>query len=163
ARRSPLRDGARLLAGAGGGADHARRTRRAGEGARAGRRLGLGGRHRGRGRARSRRGRRRRGRRRGGGGETRAGRAGGSPRRGGGDSPLSGAGTYADGAAGAVSTTGHGEGMIRVGAARVAAIRMGEGRPAEDAVRSVIEELGARVGSMGGVIAIDRDGRWGWS
>src|SRR5437773_3962508 len=31
-----------------------------------------------------------------------------------GDSPLIGAGTYADDEAGAVSTTGHGEGMIRI-------------------------------------------------
>jgi beta-aspartyl-peptidase (threonine type) len=80
-----------------------------------------------------------------------------------GDSPLIGAGTYADDTAGAVSTTGHGEGMIRVGAARVATIRMGEGKAAEDAVRFAIEELAARVGSTGGAIGVDRSGRWGWS
>jgi beta-aspartyl-peptidase (threonine type) len=80
-----------------------------------------------------------------------------------GDSPLIGAGTYADDGEGAVSTTGHGEGMIRVSAARVAAMKMGAGANAEEASRSVIEALGARVGATGGLIAVDREGRWGWA
>jgi L-asparaginase / beta-aspartyl-peptidase len=80
-----------------------------------------------------------------------------------GDSPLIGAGTYADDTAGAVSTTGHGEGMIRLGAARLAAFAMGNGTPAEEAAHHVVEALAARVGATGGVIGIDREGRWGWS
>jgi beta-aspartyl-peptidase (threonine type) len=80
-----------------------------------------------------------------------------------GDSPLIGAGTYADDTEGAVSTTGHGEGMIRLGAARLAALAMGRGSSAEDAVRATIEALRSRVGASGGAIGIDRGGRWGWS
>ena len=80
-----------------------------------------------------------------------------------GDSPLIGAGTYADDGAGAVSTTGHGEGMIRLGAARLAAFAMGSGVPAEEAARSTVAALRARVGATGGAITVDRDGRWGWA
>jgi beta-aspartyl-peptidase (threonine type) len=80
-----------------------------------------------------------------------------------GDSPLIGAGTYADDGAGAVSTTGHGEGMIRLGAARLAALRMAGGASAEAAVRAALEELSARIGVSGGAIAVDREGRWGWA
>ena len=80
-----------------------------------------------------------------------------------GDSPLIGAGTYADDAAGAVSTTGNGEGIIRVGAARLAAFAMGNGSSAEAGVRLAIEAVLTRVGVTGGAIAVDRDRRWGWS
>jgi beta-aspartyl-peptidase (threonine type) len=80
-----------------------------------------------------------------------------------GDSPIVGAGTYADDGAGAVSATGNGEGMIRVGAARLAAFRMGRGARAEEAVREAIEALGTRVGVTGGMIAVDREGEWGWA
>ncbi len=80
-----------------------------------------------------------------------------------GDSPLIGAGTYADDAAGAISTTGHGEGMIRMGTARVAALTMAGDTPAEDALRAAIEALRARVGATGGAIGIDHRGRWGWA
>lgn len=78
-----------------------------------------------------------------------------------GDSPLIGAGTYADDEAGAVSTTGHGEGMIRLGVARLAAIAMGEGKSAEEAARAVMTRLLERLGSTGGVITVDRRGRFG--
>jgi len=80
-----------------------------------------------------------------------------------GDSPLIGAGTYADDGEGAVSTTGHGEGMIRISAARLTALRMGGGATAEEATRSMIELLAARLGVTGGAIAVDREGRWGWA
>ncbi|MFT3770888.1 MAG: isoaspartyl peptidase/L-asparaginase [Minicystis sp.] len=80
-----------------------------------------------------------------------------------GDSPLIGAGTYADDGAGAVSTTGHGEGMIRLGVARLSTARMAAGASAEQAVRAAIEELSARVAATGGAIAVDREGRWGWA
>jgi beta-aspartyl-peptidase (threonine type) len=80
-----------------------------------------------------------------------------------GDSPLIGAGTYADDGAGAVSTTGHGEGMIRIGAARLASFAMASGASAEAAARAALEALEAKVGATGGLIAIDREGRWGWA
>jgi beta-aspartyl-peptidase (threonine type) len=80
-----------------------------------------------------------------------------------GDSPLIGAGTYADDGAGAVSTTGNGEGMIRVGAARLAAFAMEAGAAAERAACAAIDAVGARAGVTGGAICVDRSGRWGWA
>jgi beta-aspartyl-peptidase (threonine type) len=80
-----------------------------------------------------------------------------------GDTPIIGAGTYADDACGCVSTTGYGEAMIRLGTARLVAVRMADGLPAVEAVRRAIDELGHRMHAEGGAIAIDREGRWGWA
>ncbi|UQA58123.1 isoaspartyl peptidase/L-asparaginase [Polyangium aurulentum] len=80
-----------------------------------------------------------------------------------GDSPLIGAGTYADDEAGAVSTTGHGEGMIRLCVARSAVEAMRARVSADEALRRTIEHLRERVGSVGGAIAIDRNGRYGFA
>lgn len=76
-----------------------------------------------------------------------------------GDSPIIGAGTYADNRSCAVSATGHGEVFIRVGVAHdiSARVRYG-GRDLARAVREVVlEELPALHGE-GGVIAICRQG-----
>jgi beta-aspartyl-peptidase (threonine type) len=76
-----------------------------------------------------------------------------------GDSPIIGAGTYADDRSCAVSATGHGEVFIRAAVAHdiCSRIRFG-GRTLSDAVREVVlEELPALHGE-GGVIAIDRRG-----
>jgi L-asparaginase / beta-aspartyl-peptidase len=78
-----------------------------------------------------------------------------------GDSPIVGAGTYADDEAGAVSTTGNGEGMMRLLTASHAAERMRAGETAEDAVRAAIERLWRRLAKTGGAIAIDRERRFG--
>lgn len=78
-----------------------------------------------------------------------------------GDSPLIGSGTYADDGAGAVSTTGHGEGMIRLCIAHVIADLMREGATPERATRTAIQRLHARLGFTGGAIAVDRSGRFG--
>ena len=78
-----------------------------------------------------------------------------------GDSPLIGAGTYADDEAGAVSTTGAGEQMIRLGVARLATELMRTGAPAEEAARTAITRLATRLASTGGLIAVDRTGRFG--
>jgi beta-aspartyl-peptidase (threonine type) len=75
-----------------------------------------------------------------------------------GDSPLIGAGTYADDRACAVSATGAGEFFIRVGAAKAIAERMrllGEGVQA--AAEAVVAEIGA-LGGDGGVIVAGADG-----
>jgi beta-aspartyl-peptidase (threonine type) len=75
-----------------------------------------------------------------------------------GDSPLIGAGTYADDRACAVSATGAGEFFIRVGAAKAIAERMrllGEGIQA--AADAVVAEIGA-LGGDGGVIVAGADG-----
>jgi L-asparaginase / beta-aspartyl-peptidase len=76
-----------------------------------------------------------------------------------GDSPIIGAGTYADDRSCAVSATGHGEVFIRAAVAHdiCARMRFG-GRKLSEAVREVVlEELTALHGE-GGVIAIDRSG-----
>ena len=80
-----------------------------------------------------------------------------------GDSALIGAGTYADDEAGAVSTTGHGEGMIRIAAAHTAAARMAAGESAEAAASAVLARLTAKIGTTGGLIAVDRARRWGFA
>jgi beta-aspartyl-peptidase (threonine type) len=77
-----------------------------------------------------------------------------------GDSPIIGAGTYADDRSCAVSATGHGEIFIRAAVAHDIGARMRYGqKDLGTAVREVVHgELIALKGE-GGVIAIDRDGR----
>ncbi len=75
-----------------------------------------------------------------------------------GDTPIVGAGTYADNATCAVSATGHGEFFIRYAAAfAIAAHLRCASQSLDRAARGVIDELGAAGGS-GGVVAVDRDG-----
>src|SRR4029079_10129204 len=78
-----------------------------------------------------------------------------------GDSPIVGAGTYADDAAGAVSATGHGEGILRLSLGSRAAARTRRGPRAEEAARASVAALSERLGVTSGIIAIDREGRWG--
>ena len=75
-----------------------------------------------------------------------------------GDSPIIGAGTYADNDSCAVSATGHGEFFIRFGAAFEIAARLRHaGHNLARAARGVVDELG-RLGGSGGVVAVDRNG-----
>jgi L-asparaginase / beta-aspartyl-peptidase len=75
-----------------------------------------------------------------------------------GDSPIIGAGTYADNASCAVSATGHGEIFMRFGAAFEIAARMRHrGQTLAEAAREVVEGL-AKAGGSGGLVAVDRDG-----
>jgi beta-aspartyl-peptidase (threonine type) len=75
-----------------------------------------------------------------------------------GDTPIIGAGIYADNATCAVSATGHGELFIRHGAAFEIAARLRHAHQSlEEAARAVIDHLAA-VGGSGGVIAVDRGG-----
>lgn len=74
-----------------------------------------------------------------------------------GDSPLIGAGTWAD-ARVAVSCTGDGEAFIRVGVARWMAAQVAQGVSVESAARHALDEVGRLRGS-GGLIALDRGGR----
>ncbi|HEY0803012.1 MAG TPA: isoaspartyl peptidase/L-asparaginase, partial [Steroidobacteraceae bacterium] len=73
-----------------------------------------------------------------------------------GDSPIIGAGTYADDRSCAVSATGHGEIFIRAAVAHdiCARMRFG-GRNIATAVREVVHEELPALGGDGGVIAID--------
>jgi L-asparaginase / beta-aspartyl-peptidase len=76
-----------------------------------------------------------------------------------GDSPIIGAGTYADDRACAVSATGHGEIFIRAAVAHDIGARMRYGgRPLETAVREVVHGELVALGGEGGVIAIDPRG-----
>ena len=76
-----------------------------------------------------------------------------------GDSPIIGAGTYADDRSCAVSATGHGEMFIRAAVAHdiCARMRFG-GRTLGEAVRQVVFEELVKLGGEGGVIAIDPQG-----
>ena len=80
-----------------------------------------------------------------------------------GDTPLIGAGTYADDRAGAVSATGAGEYFIRSVAAHEICARMRMlGESARDAADQAIADIGA-LGGSGGVIFVNPAGDAGWS
>ena len=75
-----------------------------------------------------------------------------------GDTPVIGAGTYADNATGAVSCTGHGEYfMLGVTAYDVAARMKYNGLSVVEAAREAIAHLG-EIGGEGGLIAVDAIG-----
>jgi beta-aspartyl-peptidase (threonine type) len=80
-----------------------------------------------------------------------------------GDSPIAGAGTYADDRAGAVSATGQGEGILRVHLAGRIAFELGRGTDPESAARAGLATLRDRTAALGGVIVIDRLGRMAWA
>jgi beta-aspartyl-peptidase (threonine type) len=80
-----------------------------------------------------------------------------------GDSPVPGAGTYADDEAGAASATGGGEGILRVGLTRGVIEALRRGAPPEQASREAIAHLVSRVAGNGGVIVVDRTGRLAWA
>jgi L-asparaginase / beta-aspartyl-peptidase len=76
-----------------------------------------------------------------------------------GDSPIIGAGTYADDRSCAVSATGHGEVFIRAAVAHdiCSRIRFG-GRTLGEAAREVVFQELAALRGEGGIIGIDRQG-----
>src|ERR1700733_8361086 len=76
-----------------------------------------------------------------------------------GDSPIIGAGTYADDRSCAVSATGHGEVFIRAAVAHDICSRMRfGGRTLSAAVREVVQGELIQLQGEGGVVAIDRNG-----
>lgn len=76
-----------------------------------------------------------------------------------GDSPIIGAGTYANDATCAVSCTGHGESFIRAVAAHdVHALMAYKGLSLAEAVRVVVHEKLPPLDGDGGLIAVDRAG-----
>ena len=80
-----------------------------------------------------------------------------------GDSPIIGAGTYADDRACAVSATGAGEFFIRVGVAHEICARMRwKGEDVQTAADAVMAEVKA-LGGSGGVIVVAPDGTGGYS
>ncbi|MFC3068414.1 isoaspartyl peptidase/L-asparaginase family protein [Phenylobacterium soli] len=81
-----------------------------------------------------------------------------------GDSPLIGAGTYADNRSCAVSATGTGEYFIRLAVAhRICALVEFKGLPLQAALDQVIQHELTALGGDGGVIAVDPQGHMAWS
>ena len=80
-----------------------------------------------------------------------------------GDTPVLGAGTYADNAAGACSNTGDGEAFMRVCLAKTAVEWLRTGMHPEDAAPAAIRYVLERAGGAGGMILIDHHGRLGWA
>ena len=76
-----------------------------------------------------------------------------------GDAPIIGAGTYANNATCAVSSTGWGEYFIRAMVAHdISAMMEYKGVSLEEAAREVIQEKVPALGGDGGIVAIDKDG-----
>jgi beta-aspartyl-peptidase (threonine type) len=78
-----------------------------------------------------------------------------------GDTPVLGAGTYADDEAGACSATGIGETILRGCLAHEATVLLRHGVPARQAAESAIAAFGRRVEGEGGLIVVDRTGAVG--
>jgi beta-aspartyl-peptidase (threonine type) len=72
-----------------------------------------------------------------------------------GDSPIPGAGTWADEQC-AISATGDGEAILRVALARSIAMRCAAGTSLDTAVRESLHELQRITGGSAGVIVVDR-------
>jgi beta-aspartyl-peptidase (threonine type) len=80
-----------------------------------------------------------------------------------GDSPLIGAGLYADDASGGCSSTGWGEAIIKVLLAKTATDLIGAGHDPSEAARRAIDVLERRVGGLGGCILLDAQGQVGFA
>jgi L-asparaginase / beta-aspartyl-peptidase len=78
-----------------------------------------------------------------------------------GDSPLIGAGLYADNLTGGCSTTGWGESIMKVLLAKTATDLIGAGHDPMAAARQAIDILARRVGGLGGCILLDSAGQIG--
>ena len=76
-----------------------------------------------------------------------------------GDAPIIGAGTYANNATCAVSSTGWGEFFIRAMVAHdISAMMEYKGVSLQEAAREVIQEKVPQLGGDGGIVAIDKEG-----
>jgi beta-aspartyl-peptidase (threonine type) len=80
-----------------------------------------------------------------------------------GDTPIVGAGTYADDAGGAVSCTGHGESILKLALAKAASDEMTRGRSPLEAAEACAALLRNRLNGDGGLITVAADGRAGWA
>jgi L-asparaginase / beta-aspartyl-peptidase len=79
-----------------------------------------------------------------------------------GDTPIPGAGLYADNRAGGAACTGWGEGILRIGLARNAVTNLRDAA-AQDAAWLAIRELDDRIQGRGGVVILSRDGSIGYA
>jgi L-asparaginase / beta-aspartyl-peptidase len=80
-----------------------------------------------------------------------------------GDTPIAGAGFYAEDGIGGVSCTGRGEEFIRLAIARRAVEMLGRGDGAQEVAGASVTLLGERVGGLGGLIVVDHAGRVGFA
>jgi len=78
-----------------------------------------------------------------------------------GDVPLIGSGGYADNRVGGVSTTGHGESIMRVNLAKLVVTYMEMGMHIQEASEKALGYMAVRVNGSGGLIALDADGNMG--
>lgn len=77
-----------------------------------------------------------------------------------GDTPLIGAGVYADDTAGAISMTGLGESIIRAGMAKHLAILLGLGWTPVRAANYALKALVSRIEGEAGCLILDRSGKF---
>lgn len=80
-----------------------------------------------------------------------------------GDSPLVGAGLYADDRRGAASSTGWGEGIIRIVMAHRAVSSLTSGIGASEAAQQAVRALESRTQGRGGIIVVDAKGDIGFA
>lgn len=78
-----------------------------------------------------------------------------------GDSPIIGAGVFADNETCAVSATGYGEQFLRTVLSKTASTYVAQGMEAERAAQEAIGYLVRRVNGIGGLIIVDRFGNMG--
>lgn len=77
-----------------------------------------------------------------------------------GDSPIMGAGAFANDICGA-SATGYGEHIMRVTMSRMAVLYVEQGESPQTAAEKAIQLLVDKTGSEAGIILADRNGNWG--
>jgi beta-aspartyl-peptidase (threonine type) len=75
-----------------------------------------------------------------------------------GDVPIIGSGGYADNRVGAVSTTGHGESILKVNLAKLVLTYMDTGMGVQKAAEKALGYMSVRVNGNGGLVALDREG-----
>jgi beta-aspartyl-peptidase (threonine type) len=75
-----------------------------------------------------------------------------------GDSPVPGAGFYADDRWGAVCGTGQGEAFLRLGLARLMVVELQHGMDAVSVANGAVAMLDRRLKALGGVIVLGREG-----
>ena len=78
-----------------------------------------------------------------------------------GDVPLIGSGGYADNQVGGVSTTGHGESIMKVNLAKLVLTYMNTGMHVQEASEKALGYMRVRVNGSGGLIALDAEGNIG--
>lgn len=80
-----------------------------------------------------------------------------------GDSPLLGAGTYADDECGAASATGDGEAFMKLCAAKSVCDLLANGLPPGEAAKQVLWRVLTRAFGRGGIIVVGHDGALGFA